>query len=72
MEAVDGEDVFRVSDRFQPDVDVVAEQKAIAHRRHVPRHAVVIGRDPLGSQQRSLDRPEDFFAGGVELLHTAA
>ena len=47
-------------------MDVVPEQEVVSDRDHVPRHAVVRGRDPLGSEQFGLDRAEDLFAGLVQ------
>ena len=63
---VHGKNVLDVDLGLQPEGDVVAKQQMRADRDHVPRHTVVLGRDPLGSQQRRLDRPECVLAGVVE------
>ena len=65
-EFVDGKHVGEIGLRLQTEVHVVAEQKPVAERHHVAGHAIVGRRDPLGSEQRGVDRAEHFLAGVVE------
>ncbi len=64
---VDREHVRQGGFGLQAQVDVVAEEEAVADRHHVARHAVVVGRNPLGAQQSGLDRAEHLAAGVVQL-----
>ncbi len=71
-EGVDGEHICRFGFRLQSEVDVVAEQESLADGHHVSRKTVVVGGNPLRTQQSGVDGPEYFSACFVQLIQSGS
>ncbi len=70
---VHGEHILDPQVGAQAEVDVVAEDEAPpAQRGQVARHAVVVGGEPRGGEQRGLDAAEHRHAVGVQALEARA
>ena len=67
-ELVHRKDVRDIRLGLQPEMNVVAENETVTDGHHTPGNTVVGGGNPLGSQEGRFDRPEDVFAGLIQLV----